>query len=52
MVLQQPPGTDVTRIQNAISLAEEDLKQLQALNAQTSRAQRKLGAARQEALKR
>lgn len=38
--------TDVSQIQNAISLAEEDLRQLQSLNAQARRLQKDLDAAR------
>jgi hypothetical protein len=51
MTLEQPQETGISRIQNAISLAEEDIRQLQTLNAQSSRVQKKLNAARQEALK-
>lgn len=39
------PGTDLSRIQNAIMLAEEDLRQLQTLNAQATRLQKDLAAA-------
>lgn len=41
---QETPGPrdDLSRIQNAISLAEDDLKQLQALNAQARRLQKDL----------
>lgn len=39
------PGTDLSRIQNAIMLAEEDLRQLQTLNAQAARLQKDLAAA-------
>ncbi|MDX1983032.1 MAG: hypothetical protein SFV51_22365 [Bryobacteraceae bacterium] len=39
------PGEDISRIQNAISLAEEDLRQLHALTAQTARLQKSLAAA-------
>ena len=35
-------GPELTRIQNSIALAEEDLKQITALNAQALRLQRKL----------
>jgi len=37
-----PPSAGLSRIQNAISLADEDLKQLGALNAQASRLQKRL----------
>jgi DNA repair exonuclease SbcCD ATPase subunit len=40
------PGADQTRIQNAINMADEDLKQLQALNAQAARLQRALADAK------
>lgn len=40
-----PPGTDLSRIQNAIMLAEEDLRQLQTLNAQAARLQKDMAAA-------
>jgi hypothetical protein len=43
----ETPGSDQTRIQNALSGADEDLKQLQALNAQAGRLQRALAEARQ-----
>ncbi|PYT26861.1 MAG: hypothetical protein DMG58_21550, partial [Acidobacteria bacterium] len=40
-----PVGTtEIARIQNAISQAEEDLKQIDALNAQASRLEKKLPA--------
>lgn len=39
------PGEDISRIQNAISLAEEDLRQLNALTAQAARLQKGLAAA-------
>jgi chromosome segregation ATPase len=51
MTLEQPQETGISRIQNAITLAEEDIRQLQTLNAQSSRLQKKLNAARQDALK-
>jgi len=35
-------SAEISRIQNAISLAEEDLKQIYALNAQAQRLQKKL----------
>jgi hypothetical protein len=35
-------STEISRIQNTIALAEEDLKQIYALNAQAQRLQRKL----------
>ena len=35
---------EIARIQNAIALAEEDLKQIDALNAQASRLEKKLPA--------
>lgn len=35
-------GTDLSRIQNTVSLAEEDLRQLNTLNAQAMQIQRKL----------
>jgi hypothetical protein len=35
-------GTEIARIQNAIALAEEDLKQIDALSAQSSRLEKKL----------
>ena len=35
-------NTEISRIQNAISLADEDLKQINALNAQASRLEKKL----------
>ncbi len=35
-------STEISRIQNAIALAEEDLKQIGALNAQASRLEKKL----------
>jgi hypothetical protein len=35
-------GTDVSRIQNAITLAEEDLRQLNSLQAQELRVQKKI----------
>jgi hypothetical protein len=44
------PNADQTRIQNALGMADEDLKQLQALNAQAGRLQRALAGARQAAL--
>jgi hypothetical protein len=34
--------TEISRIQNAIALADEDLKQINALNAQASRLEKKL----------
>jgi DNA repair exonuclease SbcCD ATPase subunit len=37
---------DLSRIQQAVSLAEDDLRQLTALNAQASRVQKKLAAAK------
>jgi chromosome segregation ATPase len=37
-------STEIARIQNAIALAEEDLKQIDALNAQASRLEKKLPA--------
>lgn len=37
-------SADVSRIQNAIAMAEEDLKQISALNAQTQRLQKRLPA--------
>lgn len=37
-------GTEIARIQNAIALAEDDLKQIEALNAQASRLEKKLPA--------
>jgi chromosome segregation ATPase len=37
-------STEIGRIQNAIALAEEDLKQIDALNAQASRLEKKLPA--------
>jgi len=37
-------GTEIGRIQNAIALAEEDLKQIDALNAQAARLEKKLPA--------
>jgi chromosome segregation ATPase len=37
-------NTEIARIQNAIALAEEDLKQIDALNAQASRLEKKLPA--------
>jgi regulator of replication initiation timing len=37
-----PAGTDLSRIQNAISLAEDDLRQLDNLNAQAARIQKQL----------
>jgi len=37
---------DLSRIQNVISLADEDMRQLQALNAQATRLQRELSVAR------
>jgi DNA repair exonuclease SbcCD ATPase subunit len=45
----ETPGADQTRIQNAIAGADEDLKQLQALNAQADRLHRALADARQAA---
>jgi hypothetical protein len=40
-----PVGTtEIARIQNAISQAEEDLKQIDALTAQASRLEKKLPA--------
>ncbi len=39
------PGTDLSRIQNAIMLAEEDLRQLQTLNAQAARLHKDMAAA-------
>jgi chromosome segregation ATPase len=38
-------GTDLSRIQNAIMLAEEDMRQLQTLNAQSSKLQKEMSAA-------
>jgi hypothetical protein len=35
-------STEIGRIQNAIALAEEDLKQIDALNAQAARIEKKL----------
>ena len=35
-------STEIARIQNAIALAEEDLKQIDALNAQAARLEKKL----------
>ena len=35
-------GTEVARIQNSISMAEDDLRQLNALNAQAVRLEKKL----------
>jgi chromosome segregation ATPase len=35
-------GTDLSRIMNAVSLAEEDLRQIQSLNAQAQSLQRKI----------
>jgi hypothetical protein len=35
-------GTEIARIQNTIALAEEDLKQINALNAQAQHLQKKL----------
>lgn len=43
---QEGPRDDLSRIQNAISLAEEDMRQLQSLNAQARRLQRDLQAAK------
>jgi chromosome segregation ATPase len=40
------PRDEISRIQNAISLAEEDLRQLQALNAQAGRVQKNLSSIR------
>lgn len=40
-------GTDLSRIQNAIGLAEEDLRQLQTINAQAAKLRRDVAAARQ-----
>ena len=37
-------SAEISRIQNAIALAEEDLKQIYALNAQAQRLQKKLPA--------
>ena len=37
-------STEISRIQNSIALAEEDLKQINALNAQASRLEKKLPA--------
>ncbi len=39
---QAPGGTEASRIENAVSLAEEDLRQLRNLNAQAERLQREL----------
>ena len=39
---QAPGGTDASRIENAVSLAEEDLRQLRNLNAQAERLQKEL----------
>lgn len=41
-----PVGVDLSRIQSAIALAEDDLRQLQALGAQAARLQKELAAAR------
>jgi DNA repair exonuclease SbcCD ATPase subunit len=38
------PGADLSRIQNAIALAEDDLRQLNTLNAQAVRLEKKLAA--------
>lgn len=40
------PGTDLSRIQNAILLAEEDLRQLQTLSAQAAKLHKDMAAAR------
>jgi chromosome segregation ATPase len=37
-------GNEISRIQNTIAMAEEDLKQIQALNAQAQRLEKKLAA--------
>jgi chromosome segregation ATPase len=39
-----PAGTELARIQSALGGAEEDLRQLTALNAQAARLQRKIGS--------
>lgn len=46
LVSTDAPRDDVSRIQNAISLAEEDLRHLQSLNAQAAKLQRDLAAGR------
>ncbi len=43
---QEGPRDDLSRIQNAIGMAEEDLRQLQTLNAQARKLQKELEAAR------
>jgi chromosome segregation ATPase len=40
-------GNDLSRIQNAVSLAEEDMRQLRALNTRASRLQKELKSAAQ-----
>ncbi len=40
--VETPPPTDVSRIENTIALAEEDLRQLRNLNAQAERIQRQI----------
>jgi chromosome segregation ATPase len=47
----ESPSGDISRVQNAISLADEEMKQIESINAQTAQLQRKLAAASQDALK-
>jgi len=39
---EAPSGADMTRIENTVSMAEEDLRQLRNLNAQAERIQRQI----------